>query len=76
MKRTTIFADDSLFNEIKDISREENRSIADVIREALKKYITQKRRSKSALSFMGIGSSGRSDISEKHEQMLWKRRQK
>lgn len=76
MKRTTIFADDSLFNEIKDISKEENRSVADVIREALKKYIMQKRKSKNSLSFIGIGSSGRTDIAEKHEQMLWKKPQK
>jgi metal-responsive CopG/Arc/MetJ family transcriptional regulator len=72
MKRTTIFADEELINDIKDISREENRSVAEVIREAMKKYIMQKRRKRKKLSFVGIGSSGRMDIADRHEEMLWK----
>jgi len=43
MKRTTIFADDNLINEIKEISKEENRSVAEIIREAMQGYIKQKR---------------------------------
>ena len=73
MKRTTIFADDHLINEIKEISKEENRSMADIIRDAMKSYIKQKRHKKKKLSFVGVGSSGRRDIAEKHEGLLWKR---
>jgi len=73
MKRTTIFADEHLINEIKEISKEENRSIADIIRDAMKAYIKQKRHKKKKLSFVGIGSSGRRDIAEKHEGLLWKK---
>lgn len=72
MKRTTIFADESLINEIKDISKEENRSVAEIIREAMEKYIHQKRRSKKKLSFTGVNNSGRKDIAETHENLLWK----
>lgn len=73
MRRTTIFADDTLINEIKEISREENRSVAEIVREAMKTYIKQKRRRKKELSFIGIGNSGRRDIAERHEELLWKK---
>ncbi len=73
MKRTTIFADAHLMNEIKEISREEKRSAAEIIREAMQAYIKQKRPGKKKLSFIGIGSSGRRDIAEKHEELLWKK---
>ncbi len=73
MKRTTIFADDSLMDEIKEISKEENRSVAEIVREAMQNYIKQKRHGKKRLSFIGIGDSGRKDIAEKHEELLWKK---
>lgn len=71
MKRTTIFADEDLINEIREISKEESRSIAEIMREAMQGYIKQKRKRKK-LSFIGIGTSGRRDIAEKHEDLLWK----
>ena len=73
MRRTTIFADDNLLNEIKEISKEENRSIADILREAMEHYIGQKRQGKKKISFIGIGSSGRRDIAERHEELLWEK---
>ncbi|MCX8027307.1 MAG: ribbon-helix-helix protein, CopG family [Thermodesulfovibrionales bacterium] len=71
MKRTTIFADETLLNEIKEISQEENRSIAEVLRDAMQNYIKQKRCKKKRLSFIGIGKSSRKDIAERHEEVLW-----
>ena len=76
MKRTTIFADESLIKELKDLSKEENRSVAEIVREAMAKYIRQKRRSKKKLSFIGISNSGRKDIAETHENLLWKEEKK
>lgn len=73
MKRTTIFAEEELFKEIKDISEEENRSVAEVIREAMENYVCQKRLRKKRLSFIGTGNSGRKDIAENHEELLWKK---
>ena len=74
MKRTTIFADDYLMKELKEISKEENKSVAGVIREAMERHVRQKRRSKRKLSFsfIGISKSGKKDIAEKHEDLLWK----
>ena len=73
MKRTTIFANEYLIDEIKEISKDENRSLADVMREAMENYIRQKRRKTKRLSFIGIGNSGRNDVAEKHEELLWKK---
>lgn len=70
MKRTTIFADEELLKEIQDISKEENKSVAEVMREAMKVYIRQKRKGARKLSFIGIGASERNDISERHEELL------
>lgn len=73
LKRTTIFADDELLYEIKEISKEESKSVAQVVREALSNYINQKGLKKKKISFIGIGDSGRSDIAEKSEELLWKK---
>lgn len=73
MKRTTIFADEMLIEEIKAIAKEENRSAADVLRGAMEQYIKEKRRGGRTLSFVGIGKSGKDKISEKHEELLWKK---
>lgn len=76
MKRTTIFADENLIEELKELSREEKRSVADIVREALESYVGKKRRRKRGISFVGIGKSGRSDVAERQEELLWKRPQK
>ena len=73
MKRTTIFADDALIKEFKDLSKEENRSVAEMVREAMEQYVRQRRQKKKKLSFIGIGASGRHDVSEKHEELLWRK---
>jgi metal-responsive CopG/Arc/MetJ family transcriptional regulator len=73
MKRTTIFMDEILFKEFKEVSHEENKSVAGMIREAMEAYIVGKRKSpQKKLSFAGIGDSGRKDIAEKHEELLWR----
>jgi metal-responsive CopG/Arc/MetJ family transcriptional regulator len=73
MQRTTIFADEYLLRDIKDIARQEKRSVADIIRDALVQYINTRKTPSSKFSFIGIGDSGRSDLSEKHEELLWSR---
>jgi len=71
MKRTTIFADENLLNAIKHIANEEGISIAEAIRQALDRFVAQRQRSKKRLSFVGIGRSGRKDVSERCEELLW-----
>lgn len=74
MRRTTIFADDDLLEEIKGVARQSHKSTAEVIREALRQYLEKRSaRKRTSLSFIGIGESGKDNISEKHEELLWQR---
>ena len=70
MKRTTIFADEQLMNDIKRIADEEAISVAETIRRALDRFVTQRQKPKK-LSFLGIGRSGRKDVSGRSEELLW-----
>ena len=72
MKRTTIFADENLLSEIREISFREKKSVAEVMREAMQNHV-RKKRPRRKLSFIGIGRSGRKDIAERHEELLWKK---
>lgn len=73
MKRTTIFADEALLDEIKLASSSENKSVAEFIREALRSHLATRRAAPkpNRFSFIGKYKSGRSDISEKYKQLLW-----
>jgi hypothetical protein len=44
-----------------------------MVREAMEQYVRQRHQNPKKLSFIGIGASGRSDVSEKHEELLWRR---
>ncbi len=72
MKRTTIFADESMLDALKEIARMEGVSIAEVIRQALNRFIADRQRNKRLPSILGIGQSGRKDIAERFEKLLWK----
>ena len=72
MKRTTIFADESMLDALKEIARMEGLSIAEVIRQALNRFIADRQRNKRLPSILGIGQSGRKDVSERFEELLWK----
>ncbi len=71
MKRTTIFADEKLLNDLKRIADEEGISTAEGIRQALERFVTQRQKSRKKLSIVGIGRSGRKDVSERCEELLW-----
>jgi metal-responsive CopG/Arc/MetJ family transcriptional regulator len=70
MKRSTIFIDEELEEDIKHVAKIKGKKVSQVIREALKEYIEKNRRKKK-LSFIGIGKSGRKDVSETYEERLW-----
>jgi hypothetical protein len=72
MKRTTIFAEETLLNELRSLAAERGASVAQVIREALTDHVA-KRRKRSTLSFIGAGRSGKRSIAEQHEQLLWRK---
>lgn len=71
MKRTTIFADDALLEEVKRTSARQNKSVAQFIREALQSHLASQRSAENRFSFMGKYKSGRSDVAQRHEELLW-----
>lgn len=70
MKRTTIFADEDMLLELKQIAKAQNRTVADLVRGALQEYIQARRPKRRRLSFFGIGASGHADLSERVEEIL------
>lgn len=76
MKRTTIFADDEVLTELKEFSKENGRSVAEIVREAIVEFLNKKRQKRKRISLIGIGRSGKKDISVRHEELLWKKHTK
>ncbi len=72
MKRTTIFADESMLDALKEIARREDVSIAEVIRQALNRYIADRQSNERLPLILGIGQSGRKDVAERFEELLWR----
>ena len=74
MKRTTIFAEDYLLDEVKSLAKRQKTSVATVVREALVSYLAvHKQEPTAGLSFIAIGASGETDIAERHEDLLWQK---
>lgn len=71
MKRTTIFAEEEMLLAIKRIAMEREISLAEVVRRALEEFISRQQGKGKGPSFLGSGGSGRSDISERHEHLLF-----
>jgi len=72
MKRTTIFADEDVLNALREIAQREGISVAELVRKALNRFIADRQKDKRLPSIVGIGQSGRKDIAERFEELLWK----
>ena len=72
MKRTTICADEDVLTALRDIAQKEGVSIAELVRKALNRFIADQRKGRKLPSILGIGQSGRKDIAERFEELLWK----
>jgi hypothetical protein len=71
MKRTTIFADESLLESLREIAGKEHISVSAAIRAAIEEYIGRRRPVGALPSFLGLGRSGRKDIAAHAEDFLW-----
>lgn len=70
MKRTTIFADEDVLLELKQLAKAQKRTVTDLVRDALREYLKIHHLKPRRFSFMGIGSSDRTDLAEKAEEIL------
>ena len=71
MKRTSIFLDEPLERDLEILARRQGRPKAALIRDALSRYVdTERRTASNRLGFVAVGGSGRSDVAERHEDLL------
>ena len=72
MKRTTIFIDERLERELQAIARRRRQPVAALVREAVARYVVEARRAPAPrLRFLAAGRSGRNDVAERHEELLF-----
>lgn len=71
MKRTTIFVDESLLAALRHLAEKERMSVSAAIRAALEEYVGRRHPATTLPSFLGLGRSGRKDIAEHAEDLLW-----
>ncbi len=73
MKRTTLFVEESVDHELHALARRKGVPVSALVRESLARYVSeQKRGQRFALRFLGQGHSGRKDVAERHEELLWR----
>jgi len=71
MKRTTVYLDELTDLELSRLAKQQGRSKAELIREALGAYTKQQKRSQESLpSWVGMGRSGVPDLAERDEELL------
>ena len=74
MKRTTVFLDERLEQELRLLAREDGRASAALVREAIEGYVASKRRARRALpGFVAVGRSGHRDTADRNEELLFER---
>jgi hypothetical protein len=72
MKRTTIFLDAASERDLKTLAYRKSEPVSHLVREAIARYVASELETLPRLpSFVGIGDSGRKDIAERHEELLF-----
>jgi hypothetical protein len=72
MKRTTVFLDSELIRRARRFARKEGKSFAQVVREAVAKYIVEEPPAGTPVpGIAGKFASGRSDVSARVDELLW-----
>ena len=72
MRRTTILIDEALDSDMRALASRLHKPLGGLVREAIARYVeAHAAATGSGLGFVGIGSSGRSDVAERHEELLF-----
>lgn len=71
MRRTTVFLDEQLLRRARQFARREGKSFAAVVRESLAAYMAGGRPANRLPSVAGRFASGRTDTSNRVDQLLW-----
>lgn len=67
--KTTVYLDSAAYRRLKALAREQNRSAAELVREAVAEYARRHGAGGRPRS-VGLGRSGRGDLSERAEELL------
>ena len=72
MKRTTVFIEPELERELQALARRNGRPMASLVREAVAQYVTAAKAGEARrLGFIAAGRSGRRDVADSHEELLF-----
>jgi predicted transcriptional regulator len=71
MKRTTLFLDEGMERDLKALAARTGEPTSALVREAIAGYLARRKPRSPKLSFLASGRSGRRDVSEIHEELLW-----
>jgi hypothetical protein len=69
-KRTQVYLDPEVHRRLKERAKEEGISLAELIRRMAKDYLRKEASPKDFLAIVGLGQSGKTDVSEKHDDYL------
>jgi hypothetical protein len=69
MKATTIYLPEETENQLQEMANSTGKSIAELIQELIISQFPQS--SKKSPKSVGMGASGRADLSSKVDQLLW-----
>lgn len=69
MKQTTIYLPEEIEASLQELAKKRGNSISELIEEVIDDYLIKT--SQKLPKSMGMGASGRSDLSSKAEQLLW-----
>ncbi|MGC9075535.1 MAG: CopG family transcriptional regulator [Candidatus Bipolaricaulaceae bacterium] len=69
-KRTQIYLEPELHRRLKERAKEEGISLAELLRRIARDYLRKGTSPEDYLSIVGLGKSGRTDVSEKHDEYL------
>jgi metal-responsive CopG/Arc/MetJ family transcriptional regulator len=69
-RRIQIYLDPEVHQDLKERARAEGISLSELIRRVAKDYLRKEAAPKDYLAIVGLGQSGKADISEKHDDYL------
>lgn len=69
MKQTIIYLPEETETNLQELANETGKSVSDLIQEVISNYLIQK--PQKLPKSLGMGASGRKDLSSKAEQLLW-----
>ncbi|ADI14519.1 CopG family transcriptional regulator [Truepera radiovictrix] len=70
MKRTTVYVDEKTDLELAHLARQQGRPKAELVREALSRYVERQRTPRPLPRSVGMGRSGLPDLAERTDELL------